>query len=405
MPHPLTNRAGIGLPIALAAVVIVSSIIAGASFAATQSYRLDSNALVQERALAAAEQGQARIVRDWSAAWNSKAVGDTLLRTYAFTDGSSASVVVTRLNVATFWVASDGAANQRVRQQNARRRTNLILRLNIPNLRIPGAISARDATRATGSGTMNGNDVNPLGWDCPATGAPAAAIAVDSLVDAGTAGTCAGGTCLTTTAPSPYAADTLLRDTTTYGSGMNWDEWKSLAGTSAGMTMDVSPGTGPHDGLSLNGIAPTYNADGSCKTNDYYNWGDINRNPVLPGKCEGHFPVIYLRGDGANSYATINGGTGQGILIVDGNLQINGTFTFYGPIIVRGNFKTNGTSTGVKITGGVMAGNFFCNSTPTTPCNDITGNTSIQFSRCAILTAAQKNAKVVQASRPWADLF
>ena len=141
MPHPLTNRAGIGLPIALAAVVIVSSIIAGASFAATQSYRLDSNALVQERALAAAEQGQARIVRDWSAAWNSKAVGDTLLRTYAFTDGSSASVVVTRLNVATFWVASDGAANQRVRQQNARRRTNLILRLNIPNLRIPGAIS------------------------------------------------------------------------------------------------------------------------------------------------------------------------------------------------------------------------------------------------------------------------
>jgi hypothetical protein len=52
-----------------------------------------------------------------------------------------------------------------------------------------------------------------------------------------------------------------------------------------------------------------------------------------------------------------------------------------------------------------MAGNFFCNSTPTTPCNDITGNTSIQFSRCAILTAAQKNAKVVQASRPWADLF
>src|SRR5215213_2070301 len=405
MPHPLTNRRGIGLPIALAAVVIVSSIIAGASFAATQSYRLDSNALVQERALAAAEQGQARIVRDWSTAWNTKANGDTLLRTYAFTDGSSASVVVTRLNVATFWVASDGAANQRVRQQNARRRTNLILRLNIPNLRIPGAVSARDATRATGSGTMNGNDVNPLGWDCPPAGAPAAAIAVDSLVDAGTGGTCAGGVCLTTSAPSPFAADTLLRDTTTYGSAMNWDEWKSLAGTSAGMTMDVSPGTGPHDGLSLNGIAPTYNADGSCRTNDYYNWGDINRNPVLPGKCEGHFPVIYLRGDGANSYATINGGTGQGILIVDGNLQINGTFTFYGPIIVRGNFKTNGTSTGVKITGGVMAGNFFCNSTPTTPCNDITGNTSIQFSRCAILTAAQKNAKVVQASRPWADLF
>ena len=38
----------------------MSGIIAAASFTSTQSYRLDGNALVQERALAAAEEGQAR---------------------------------------------------------------------------------------------------------------------------------------------------------------------------------------------------------------------------------------------------------------------------------------------------------------------------------------------------------
>ena len=405
MHHTLRNRAGIGLPIALAAVVIVSGIIAAASFTSTQSYRLDGNALVQERALAAAEEGQARIVRDWSTAWNAKPDGDTLVRNYSFAGGSSARVVVTRLNPATFWVASEGAANQTSRQQNARRRTSLLLRLNVPNLRIPGAVSARDATRASGSGTINGNDVNPLGWDCEAGGPPAAALATDSLVDMLATGSCSGGACMTTGAPSPMVADTVLRDTTTFGSALGWDDLKSQAmSSSSGMVMDVPTASGPGS-FTLNGIAPTYNVDGSCKTNDYGNWGDVNRNPILPGRCEGHFPVIYLRGDGANSYTVINGGSGQGVLIVDGNLQINGSFTFYGPIIVRGNFKTNGSSSGIKITGGVMVGNTYCQSNPYAPCNELGGNTSIQYSRCAILSAVTKSAKVVQASRPWADLF
>jgi hypothetical protein len=60
----------------------------------------------------------------------------------------------------------------------------------------------------------------------------------------------------------------------------------------------------------------------------------------------------------------------------------------------------------VKIVGGVLAGNFNCNSsTPSSPCNNISGNTSMQFSRCALSKAVLANAKVVPSTRSWADLF
>ena len=407
MPYDLKNRAGIGLPIAMGAMVIIGIVIAAGAFASLHDYRIDRNMLFQERALGAAEEGQARLVKDWSPAWNNKPYGDTLLRRYTLADGSVARVVATRLNQWTFSVASEGAVNQTSRQLNARRRTNLLLRLHVPNLRMPAAISARDATRATGSGQMDGNDVNPPGWDCDAPGTPAGAIATDSINDSGTAGACAGEACLTTAAPAARMADSVLRDTTMYGSALGWDELKALALTpGTGLVFDITATGGSFTNVSPTG--PSYNADGSCNRVDPRNWGDINRT-VPAGKCEGYFPTIYLRG-GINNNAIINGnGSGQGILIVDGSLQINGNFKWYGPIIVRGNFLTNGTALpnpGVKIVGGVLAGNFNCNSsTPSSPCNNISGNTSMQFSRCALSKAVLANAKVVPSTRSWADLF
>jgi hypothetical protein len=407
MPYALKSRAGFGLPIAMAAIVTIGALIAAASFASMHDYRADRNTLFQERALAAAEEGQARILRDWTTAWNTGlATGDTVDRSYAFADGSTAHVVVTRLNTYTFWVASDGSVNQTSRQLNARRRTNLLLRLATPSLRMPGAVSARDATRASGSGLVSGADLGPTGWNCPLPGAGAPAIVTDSLADVGTAGSCAGGICLSTTGGSTLGADSVLADSTQFGSGLGWDDLKAQALT-GGMVLDVPATSGGTTGLTLSNIGPKYDVDGTCNKANSLNWGDPYRNAALPGACENYFPVIYLRGDLLNSTAVISGGQGQGVLIVDGNLKINGNFYWAGPIIVRGNFKTNGSSSGmgVKIVGGVLVGNLACNSTPSSPCNDITGNTAVQFSRCGLTTAVTRNAKSLQASRSWADLF
>jgi hypothetical protein len=395
----------------MGAMVLIGIVIAAGAFASMHDYRMDRNTLFQERAIAAAEEGQARILRDWSTAWNTMAVGDTLPpKNYTMADGSSARVIVTRLNTNTFWVMSDGAANQTSRQLNARRRTNLILRLNVPNFRIPGAISAREATRAAGTTTINGNDNVPAGWNCDDAGPPAAAIAADSAGDIGVTGTCGSDACLSSSAPSPRGVDTLLRDTSSFSQygGLNYDSLKAQALTGgAGKVADVTS-TRSNSPTTFSGIGPRYNMDGSCNKTDPLNWGDPNRNAVTPGKCEDYFPVVYLR-SGVNNYVTVSGGVGQGILIVDGNLTLAGTLSWYGPIIVRGTFTAAGSGggTGVTVIGGVLAASMNCDSSNpvTTPCNDISGNSHIQFSRCAISSAVSRNARTVLATRSWADLF
>src|SRR5205823_14473556 len=92
---------------------------------------------------------------------------------------------------------------------------------------------------------------------------------------------------------------------------------------------------------TMTNVQPSFNADSSCNTSDVGNWGDPNRAALLggvAGRCEGYFPIIYAPGNLA-----VNGRTGQGLLLVAGNLSIQGNFTFYGQIITRGSVKLTGT--------------------------------------------------------------
>ena len=58
------------------------------------------------------------------------------------------------------------------------------------------------------------------------------------------------------------------------------------------------------------------------------NWGDP-LNKLSP--CFNYFPIIYHQGD-----LSISGnGYGQGILLVEGNLTVQGRIDFYGPVIVH----------------------------------------------------------------------
>ena len=77
------------------------------------------------------------------------------------------------------------------------------------------------------------------------------------------------------------------------------------------------------------------------------NWGD----PFTPtSPCFSRFPIIH-----AQAGLTINGELGQGILLVEGDLAVQGGFEFFGIVMVRGKLKTNGT--GGHFNGAVMAAN------------------------------------------------
>ena len=89
---------------------------------------------------------------------------------------------------------------------------------------------------------------------------------------------------------------------------------------------------------------------GVCDVTSWKNWG-APLDPASP--CFDHFPIIHRPGP-----LTIGSGTGggQGTLLVDGELTINGDFHFYGLIMVKGEIQLKGQAElfGAVISGGQL---------------------------------------------------
>ena len=112
------------------------------------------------------------------------------------------------------------------------------------------------------------------------------------------------------------------------------DGWWSDLATAA----DVRLANGAH-------VAPIpVTSAGSCVRNDS-NWGD----PITHlSACGARAPIVYAAGD-----LTIDGGLGQGALLVDGHLLIAGPFTYSGQIVARGGIEM--LADNIAITGSVRA--------------------------------------------------
>ncbi len=160
---------------------------------------------------------------------------------------------------------------------------------------------------------------------------------------------------------------------TTFGD-QNFDDLKAMANKFVGSgTRKVEP--------TLSGSA--------CNKADVNNWGDP-LNPTAP--CGDYFPIIWVEGN-----ANINGVQGQGVLIVNGHLDVQGGFKFYGPVIVRQTVNTQGT--GGHFNGGVVAANVsFDQST-------VLGDAVVNYSSCAIIRALRNSAPgALFQERSWVNL-
>jgi cytoskeletal protein CcmA (bactofilin family) len=92
------------------------------------------------------------------------------------------------------------------------------------------------------------------------------------------------------------------------------------------------------------------------------------------------------------------GARGQGLLLIEGDLEITGNFEFTGLIVAKGGIKIAGT--GNKITGALLAQDVDIGDK-----NSISGNTTLQFSSCALNKAIQGSAFAEPlAYRSWAQL-
>ena len=386
----LSTRKGFALPIALGSMIVIGMILAGVFFAATQENRAGRNTLFQERAFRAAEFGLNYGYGKWD---NSKMsqlatggvstiVYDSLkTATHDSSKGWIDTLRVTRLNNNTYWLVSTGYGGTGVTQ--ARHRTGVVLRVGYPQINFLAALTVKGQIKLGGSSYTTGQDTPPAGWNCPPAGTTQPGIATDDSSHIDLSG-CSNLTCVDGSPKlleSPAVADT--NTFFTYGSDANWSTLTAAANI-------VLPGS-----ATVTGVAPSYSADGSCNTLSNYNWGDPNR--ALPsGTCESYFPIIYFQGAGTTT--NISGGVGQGILLVDGDLVVNGGFVWYGPVIVRGHLSTQGT--GGHFNGAVMAADVDFEQ------NSVLGNAVIDYSACAISSAmvgAGLPKRVKQ--RAWAEMF
>jgi hypothetical protein len=150
------------------------------------------------------------------------------------------------------------------------------------------------------------------------------------------------------------------------------------------------------DGTTVSSTTPDSIQSGSrwfCNTGNPWNWG----HPYNPaGVCGNHFPVVHIQGSAKIQSSDF----GQGILLVDGDLEMRGGFTFYGPVVVRGTVRTTGT--GGHFFGGLIAANVELETTT------VLGDALVQFSSCAVTQALLNNAALAMASplpqRSWVDL-
>jgi hypothetical protein len=180
----------------------------------------------------------------------------------------------------------------------------------------------------------------------------------------------------------PNAADTATYSH--YGS-LTWDLLKQNA------NIRLIPNTDPN---------PLPQGDAAvCNTSGGYaitNWGEPWRagSGHVPA-CENYFPIIYAPGDlvlNANS-------RGQGMLLVEGSLVVNGTFEFYGVIITKNDVKASKGN--MSVHGALLSQNIDLSDNV-----ELAGSGSIMFSNCAIKQAVNGVAVVTPArDRSWTQMY
>src|SRR5690349_4816454 len=283
------DRRGFALVLALLAIVVISAMVTGGYMAGVQDFRMGRNSVVQQRAFAATELGLDSAYASWNKTWNIVPTGNTRILTYSATDGSWVDTVrITKLNMLSFLIVSEGRAGAQGTELGARRRAAMIVRLDVPRINQPAAIVSRGTINIGGNTNIFGTDSVFPGWDCPPPGPPTTGALAPSWTNyTFRASKCKAPTYDCITGNPKADTSSAAADTSTYfnyGPDQNWN-------TMVAQADKIVNGT-------LTNVQPSFNADGSCNTNDLRNWGDPHRNsanlvPTAPGACENYYSIIY----------------------------------------------------------------------------------------------------------------
>ena len=342
-PRSRASERGMALALAIFALIVVGALVAGAFLAGHLEQRTGRSTLYAEQAADAAEAGAAETIASWSALdLNSLAPGTTAAFPPVPLAGRSAyRSTVSRLNGQIFLVQSLGTRVNAGGNTLARRTVGVVARLASLGSGPGAALTVGKPVEIEGSQvSVRGTDSIAMGEgaDCPPGGVQPATRIV----------------------PSSAAAYSVFGDVT----------FDRLAAHANVILPDTT--------LSST-LRPSVTATGRrCDTADNSNWGEPRRSAATEIEpCGRYFPIVYARG---SRLGIAGGGRGQGILLVEGNLDISGDFDFSGLIVAKGGVRISAGRT--RITGGLMAANATGEGR-----NQLAGATTIQFSSCALAEA------------------
>lgn len=377
-----SRREGFALAGAVLAMVLVGAIVTGGFYAAHQESQVTRSTELGDLAQYIAETGLETVIGTTTAttldamAYNTAVTQANAVNVqYGGRTVGNYTVTITRVTAMMYVVRSTGTVTigQAGNNTNSVRTVSSVIRLRTVDMDNQTAMQVYGDLDVGGTSDISGSDTFHSSWSgCTTTTSGTAAITAQPSASITTSGS---GNIVGDTRREAMTAATF----TVFGD-MTWAEVVGLATNVYGSNANPNP-------------APTV-TNGVCNAADINNWGSPTSNSH---QCANHFPIIYTPGD-----MTISAnGAGQGILLVAGNLRIQSSFEFYGPIVVMGTVDFQGTA---NIYGSVFAyGGGVIGAD-----NSTQGNMIVQYSSCgikrAIMGATGLSRGVPIRNRSWMDL-
>jgi hypothetical protein len=378
----LRNERGMALAVAIFALVVIGALVAGTFYSGWMEQQTGQNTFYATQAAEAADAGLSEAISVGDAmVFEPIPIGGSVDLGSLTIDGDGYVTVsrsASRLTESVFLVRALGERTKASGGVLASRTVGSLTRLIQPDISLNAGLTAIGRVTVTGNSEVSGRDEMPLAWSAPpAVDCPPQ----DDVTGIHYNGTATRSGSATITGDPPLDNDHSLTSENMLGN-TNFEQLKALA------TIILSG--------NVSGLAPviTVGVPPRCDTSIQNNWGEP-LDKLHP--CFNYFPIVYHHGD-----LSISGsGHGQGILLVEGNLDVQGRIDFYGPVIATGAVNLRGTgSDDIKFYGGVVAQDVNLDD------SRLSGNAQVNYSSCAIKRAL-KGTAVMQplTERAWVQLY
>ena len=365
MPSVAAARRGIALPLVLWVVVIGSALLTVAVFLILQEQRASRAGQHLIRAFTRTEAGLMEALAPWTPGSLNRALPgplDSLGAGANAVETGAGSAAIRRLNQGLFLVTF------RVRDGAAEARLGRLVRVRPAPVAVTAALTSGGPVHLDGDATISGAD-QPLPGvaGCAPPDSGLAGVAAPELVTTGAA----------VVTGSPPSVARQVAD-----SGLSPEDLQIFRGLASQATLTLA------DGAWQTGPATVGTA---CDPSISANWGD----PDFPaGPCGSYMPIVHVGGD-----LELLPGSGQGILLVEGNLKVHAPYSFSGLVMVRGQLDVAEGDSAVRINGVVFAGGVGSQTTPLAVL-------SITYSKCLLSKALLSSGQLIPLrSRSWKALF